>query len=139
MKEIVSDEVFNFVNTHCIIPDGTLTRAIRENEADCLILSSSFCTYHLEEARWDNNLIFANSSRVFRNNGATTDPNLAMELSPSTATAFKLLPLSCIDLMILWADIREIKTFVHRLLTPLHVSRRSHVATIIARPAIIIS
>ena len=39
--------------------------------------------------------------------------------------------------MILWADIRQVKAGIHRVLAPLHIARRSHMATVVARMAVV--
>ena len=136
-EEVVAGDALNLIDRIGVLPDAALAVFVGENEADGMVAVVLLGADDLEEGRGDSNLTLHHQMDVV-DDGSATDPHLAISSCPGTTEALDFLPKSGIEFLVLRTDVRSVIAFVHSLLAPLHVARRSHMTARIARLGVVV-
>ena len=137
VEEVVAGDALDLIDREGVLPDAALAVFVGEDEAYGVVAVVLFGANHLEEIGWDRYLIVYVLVNIF-DNGTAAYPHLAIAACPGATEALDLLPKPGIEFLVLWTDVRSIVAFVHGIFVPLHVARRCHVTTRIARLGVVV-
>ena len=82
-------------------------------------------------------LPYPGGTLAFLKHGAGGNIDASLAQRPAAACLLERAPRTGIEAVVLRANIRHIEAIVHRLITPFHIGRGTHVPSVVARTAII--
>ena len=136
-EEVVAGDALDLIDREGVLPDAALAVLVGEDEADGVVAVVLLGTDDLEEIGRHSDLALQAFVDILDDRSAA-NPHLAITACPRATEALDLFPKPGVEFLVLRADVGGVVTFVHRLLTPLHVARGCHVTTRVTRIGVVV-
>ena len=130
-EEVDAGDFLHFVNGFTVVLQPLVAGFIFKYEADALPVAVDFCKADFVEGVGHDHVVVTDGFGMFRHNRSARDIDIAVFFRPIADLHLQIVPVAAVQVVVLWADVGQIKALVHSGLVPLHIAGGSHVTTVV--------